>query len=109
MAREPIVLNFYDNNDEVAKVFSKSRVDWEFLKKAMECGITENQSFNPESGEELLQFVCDFYDNSFTKQELIQHTDIEDILYVGTQIARRVYKILSEQGVKLPKAMAAAE
>ena len=31
---EPIIVNFYDENDEVIKTFSRSRISWEFFKRA---------------------------------------------------------------------------
>lgn len=107
--RTPIELNFYDENDQVIKTYSKSRVSWGMFKASLENKVPENGVIDEDNMKMIRQFVCEFFDNQFTEDELIAHTDVEEVLLVATQISYKVITIMREQGIKLPNPWAAAE
>lgn len=106
---EPIIVNFYDENDEVIKTFSRSRISWEFFKRAQSTRPPENGDITEDNLRAIRQLVCDFYDNQFTEEELIKFSSVNEILLISTEICYRLIKLLKEQGITLPNAETAAE
>lgn len=103
MDREPITLNFYDENDEVIKTYSKARVSWGMWKRALEVRPAPDKKLTDDKLANIRSFVVDFFDGQFTEQELIEHADVEDILICTYQIAARVLSIMKREGVDLPE------
>ena len=103
MEREPITLNFYDDNDEIIKTYSKSRVSWGMWKRALKVRPAQDDKLDDSAIENIRRFVVDFFDNQFTEGELIAHTDVEDVLICASQIAVRVLSIMRREGVDLPE------
>lgn len=104
MEREPIILNFYNKNDELIKTYSKSRVSWSAWKKALEVRPANDKKLNDDMLSDIRKFVVDFFDGQFTEQDLLEHTDVEDLLICTYQIASRVLSIMKREGVDLPEA-----
>jgi hypothetical protein len=105
----PIEITLYDDNDEVIKTFSRSRVSWEFFKKSLHARVPEDGNLNEENLQAIREFVCNFYDNQFTVEELIKGSDVREVLAVATAVAYKVIQIMEEQGITLPNAPTAAE
>lgn len=106
---EPIKITFYDENDEEIKTYSRSRISWEFFKKSLHARIPEDGNVSDDNMHNIREFVCNFYDNQFTEDELSKGADVGETLTIAAQIGFRVVKMMKEQGIALPNAPAAAE
>jgi hypothetical protein len=99
---EPIKLTLYDENDEEIKTYSRSRISWEFFKKSLHAKVPEDGILNDENMHSIQEFVCNFYDNQFTEDDLIKGADVRETLTIATQIGYVMIKMMKEQGISLP-------
>jgi len=106
---EPIKITLYGENGEEIKTYSRSHISWEFFKRSREAGIPKDGSLSAENIKIIQEFVCDFYDNQFTIEDLIKGSDVGEVLRVATKVAFRVLQIMKEQGIALPNVQTAAK
>lgn len=107
--KAPIELTLYDENDQPIKTYSRSRISWGFFKKSLNARVPDDGIMTEENMNTILQFVCDFYDNQFTAEELSKGADVDDTCMIAIKIASKVVELMEKQGIKLPNAPTAAE
>lgn len=86
-----IELKFYGDDDEEVKVFRKSFVPFGFLKEAIKLmDLAENMKtpneVTAEAFDRIADFVVAFYDNKFSREELLRSTDASEVMAVLRQI-----------------------
>lgn len=91
MAKFAIELKFYGEDDEEIKVFRKSFVPFGFLKEAIKLmdlaeTLTNPKKITAEAFDQIADFVVAFYDDKFTREELLKHTDAGEVFAVLQQI-----------------------
>lgn len=107
--KTPIEITLYDENDEPIKTYSRSRISWGFYKKSQYARVPEGGNLSDENILSIREFVCNFYDNQFTEEELIKGADVRETLMVAVQIGYKVVQLMKEQGISLPNAWTATE
>jgi len=81
MLKEAITLTFYDDNNEPIKEYKSAIVPWRLLKKAVDIGnkLKDDKSIS-EAIDALTSFVCEFYNNQFTVDDLNSgNVDVDDM------------------------------
>ena len=103
----PIVLYFYNKQNEVIKTFEQNRITWEFLKKAVR--ISDVKTLDESNINIIADFVREFYGRRFSKRALLKHTDVDQLLAVAGQIVTRVLVMMKDNGVTLPNGQMAVK
>ena len=104
---EPITLTFYDENSNPIKTYSRSHISWGFFKKALNASVPEDGILRDENINTIAKFICDFYDNQFSEDDVINHTDVREVLGIVSKASCKVAEIMQEQGIKFPNVQAA--
>lgn len=95
----PIELKFYTDEDEVEKTFSRNRVPTYLLDTAIELQKTlgENEEVVTQEKIDLLyDFIIDFYNKKFTREELKQKTDLVECMSIVGQILGRAGQLAKQ-------------
>jgi hypothetical protein len=82
-----IKLTIYGPDDEVKAEHRRGFVPWKLLKKAIRLSksmgeINDLNDLSDETIDELAQFICDFFGNQFTVQDLDDGADVEEMMAV---------------------------
>lgn len=80
-------LTLYDENDEIINEYTKSRIPWGFMKKALRlCGI-DDKNIDEKTLDEISDFVCELFGNRFTRKELEDGATMDEIFALLHSIA----------------------
>lgn len=82
MSMSPIVLAFYDENDEKVKEFSQRYIPWKILKEAVKMQKLDPNNLTEEDIDRVSNLVVTAFGNRFTKEELESFTSAEDVITV---------------------------
>lgn len=97
MDLKPIKLNFYNDQDEVIKEYSRSRIPTYMLdmaigvQKAIENDKTDESAINA-----LLDFIVEFYGKQFTIDDLKKSTDLVECMSIIGQVLGRANQLASQ-------------
>ena len=88
----PISITLYDENDEPKATFERSVLRWGILKKAMKIAKamdTEKNALDDETLDMVSAFVCELFQNQFTREALEAGADIPEVMTVFREVVKR--------------------
>lgn len=91
MPKYAIELKLYDENNEEKAVYRQSFVPFRLLKEAFKLQkwiqeLQDPQNMDPEIADNLGDFVVAFFGNKFTRDELMDGAEFNEVMTVLTQI-----------------------
>lgn len=93
----PIELNFYNNEDEVVKTYSRNRIPSYLLDMAinLEKAFTDDGQ-TQDNVNLLFDFIVEFFGRQFTRDELKQKSDLVECLSVLPAILSRANQLAAQ-------------
>lgn len=93
----PIELNFYNDQDEVEKTFSRNRIPAYLLDMAinLEQAFTGNGQ-TQDNVNLLFDFIVEFFGKQFTRDELKQKADLVECMSVLPAILARANQLATQ-------------
>lgn len=94
----PIELNFYNDDDEIEKTYSRNRVPTYLLDTAiaLQKEIGKEKETTQQQVNLLFDFIVEFYCNKFTRDELKQKTDLVECMSIVGQVLGRAGELAKQ-------------
>jgi len=86
MLKEPICLDFYDENNEIIAQHKCYIVKWKTLKKAIQ--LSKFKEDDEGFVDAVSNLVCELYGNKFTLEELENGADKDQVMTVLQEILK---------------------
>ncbi len=93
MSGAPIVLHFYNDDNEIVETYSRGIVPWGILESALELqGIDKNNLTKEDLGK-INSLVIEFFGNKFDADALKNQTEFSETFAVVEEILSRMESI----------------
>jgi len=97
MNAAPIELNLYDDNDEVVKTLTRSRIPSYLLDMAIDLQEAFSQADGAKpNADALFGFIAEFFGNKATLEEIKKQTDLIECMSVLQAIIARASALTRE-------------
>jgi hypothetical protein len=95
MPKFSIELKLYDEENEEKAVYRQSFIPFRLLKEAFKLqqwtkDLQDPQNVSPEVVDNLGDFVVAFFGNKFTRDELMDGAELDEVMAVITQIVSKI-------------------
>ncbi len=95
MQKFAIELKLYDEDNEEKAVYRQSFIPFRLLKEAFKLQkwiqeLQDPQNIDPEVVDNLGDFVVAFFGNKFTRDELMDGAELDEVMTVITQIVSKI-------------------
>lgn len=87
---KPLTIHLYDGNDKITKTFSRQRIPWGVLKRAIRMAETlDEENITAEDLDNIAGLVSDAFGGDVTIEELDKYGDISEMMTVIQGIIER--------------------
>ena len=82
MPISPMVLHFYNNENEAEKTYTRTFVPWKILKEAVKLQGIKEDAITAEQVDEINSLIVSIFGGQFTKEDLEEKADLGECLAV---------------------------